>query len=85
MNLDYLRRMGYDQAKVMLLVFDVHNPDTLLDIQKRWIGECYRYAETAKILLVGVQSGLKTFTDFLYKCCICDNIMFKKITLSNKQ
>ncbi|XP_052084796.1 uncharacterized protein LOC127721991 [Mytilus californianus] len=56
LNLYNLRRMGYDQAEVMLLVFDVDNPETLRDIQDRWIDECFIYARTAKILLVGVQS-----------------------------
>lgn len=53
----HLRRLNYDNAGIMLLAFDVGDYDTFYSIKNRWIEECQRYAQNAKLIIVGVQSG----------------------------
>lgn len=49
--------MTYSNADVMLLAFALDEPYTFHSIEKNWIPECLHFAKSAKILLVGIQSG----------------------------
>ncbi|XP_076080106.1 uncharacterized protein LOC143050885 [Mytilus galloprovincialis] len=42
----------------MLLAFDVGDYDTFNSIKNRWIEECQRFAQNAKLIIVGVQSDI---------------------------
>ncbi|VDI00295.1 Hypothetical predicted protein [Mytilus galloprovincialis] len=65
-EVDNLRRLQYANADVMLLAFDFNNPATFYSIEDKWVGECLKYSKNAKLLLVGIQLGIRKFHHFRF-------------------
>ncbi|XP_052085041.1 rho-related GTP-binding protein RhoN-like [Mytilus californianus] len=84
-----LRRMKYENADVMLLAFDVGDPDTFYSIEERWVQECLRYSKNAKILLIGVQSDMSMINKVVEKeitfLCTQQKLRYCEISLETKK
>ncbi|KAJ3092269.1 GTP-binding protein Rho1 [Phlyctochytrium bullatum] len=56
---DRLRPLSYPGAHVILICFSIANPDSLDNIEAKWIPEVQHYCNKLPILLVGCKSDLR--------------------------
>ncbi|KAI9502094.1 GTP-binding protein Rho1 [Coemansia spiralis] len=56
---DNVRYPCYNGASVVIICFSVDSPDSLENVQEKWIGEVLEYAGRVPILLVGLKEDLR--------------------------
>ncbi|CAG0881233.1 unnamed protein product [Cyprideis torosa] len=56
---DRLRPLSYPETDVILLCFSIDNPDSLENIQDKWIPEVKHFCPTVPVLLVGLKKDLR--------------------------
>ena len=57
---DRLRPLSYQDAKVILLCFELDKRSSFINILERWFNEVEYYCKEAKIILVGTKLDLRT-------------------------
>ncbi|KAJ2008074.1 GTP-binding protein Rho1 [Coemansia thaxteri] len=56
---DNVRYPCYNGASVVIICFSVDSPDSLDNVQEKWIGEVLEYAADVPLLLVGLKEDLR--------------------------
>ncbi|RDI89343.1 hypothetical protein Vi05172_g864 [Venturia inaequalis] len=56
---DRLRPLSYPDTDVVLICFAIDNPDSLVNVQEKWILEIRRFLPKTPIILVGLKSDLR--------------------------
>jgi len=56
---DRLRPLSYPDSHVILVCFSVDNPDSLENVQEKWISEVLHFCQGLPILLVGCKKDLR--------------------------
>ncbi|KAI8322942.1 hypothetical protein GQ54DRAFT_128044 [Martensiomyces pterosporus] len=56
---DNVRYPCYNSANVVVICFSVDSPDSLENVQEKWIGEVLEYAPGVPVLLVGLKEDLR--------------------------
>lgn len=56
---DRLRPLSYPDSNVILVCFAIDKPDSLLNIQRKWIFELEQYCPNVPTILVGCKSDLR--------------------------
>ncbi|KAI8639411.1 Rho1 GTPase [Parasitella parasitica] len=56
---DRLRPLSYPNTHVILLCFAVDSPDSLDNVQEKWITELYTYIPNVPVILVGCKKDLR--------------------------
>ncbi|KAJ2492344.1 GTP-binding protein Rho1 [Coemansia sp. RSA 2050] len=56
---DNVRYPCYNGASVIIICFSVDSPDSLDNVQEKWIGEVLEYAANVPVLLVGLKNDLR--------------------------
>ncbi|KAJ1958853.1 hypothetical protein DL89DRAFT_270412 [Linderina pennispora] len=56
---DNVRYPCYTNANVVVICFSVDSPDSLENVQEKWIGEVLEYAPGVPVLLVGLKEDLR--------------------------
>ncbi|KAJ2016737.1 GTP-binding protein Rho1 [Coemansia sp. S610] len=56
---DNVRYPCYNGASVVIICFSVDSPDSLDNVQEKWIGEVLEYAANVPVLLVGLKEDLR--------------------------
>ncbi|KAJ1962912.1 GTP-binding protein Rho1 [Dipsacomyces acuminosporus] len=56
---DNVRYPCYNMANVIVICFSVDSPDSLENVQEKWIGEVLEYAPGVPVLLVGLKEDLR--------------------------
>jgi len=56
---DRLRPLSYPDAHIILLCFNIGSPDSLDNVQDKWIGEVLHFCQGLPIFLVGLQCDLR--------------------------
>ena len=62
-----LRQLSYPDADVFILCFSIVSPDSLDNIQQKWVPELSHFAEGVPKLLVGCKTDLRTDEDLIAK------------------
>ena len=62
-----LRQLSYPDADVFILCFSIVSPDSLDNIQQKWVPELSHFAEGVPKLLVGCKADLRTDEDLITK------------------
>ncbi|GMM30230.1 Rho family GTPase [Martiniozyma asiatica (nom. inval.)] len=56
---DRLRPLSYPDSNVILICFSVDSPDTLENVQEKWISEVMHFCQGVPIILVGCKIDLR--------------------------
>ncbi|CAK7896539.1 GTP-binding protein Rho1p [[Candida] anglica] len=56
---DRLRPLSYPDSNVILICFSVDSPDSLDNVQEKWISEVLHFCQGVPIILVGCKSDLR--------------------------
>ncbi|KAH8824427.1 GTP-binding protein rhoA [Flagelloscypha sp. PMI_526] len=56
---DRLRPLGYPNTHVVLLAFSIDSPDSLENVQYKWISELHHFIPRVPIVLVGCRKDLR--------------------------
>jgi Ras family protein A len=56
---DRLRPLSYPDSHVILVCFSVDNPDSLENVQEKWISEVIHFCQGLPIILVGCKKDLR--------------------------
>ncbi|KAE9993713.1 hypothetical protein EG327_003723 [Venturia inaequalis] len=56
---DRLRPLSYPDTDVVLICFAIDNPDSLVNVQEKWILEIRRFLPKTPVILVGLKSDLR--------------------------
>ncbi|KAK9466350.1 small GTPase superfamily [Lipomyces arxii] len=59
---DRLRPLSYPDANVILICFSIDSPDSLDNVQEKWISEVMRFCQNLPIILVGCKKDLRNDT-----------------------
>ncbi|XP_055339619.1 ras-like GTP-binding protein Rho1 [Paramacrobiotus metropolitanus] len=57
---DSLRALGYPDTDVILLVFSIAHPASLINAQEKWLPELENYCHKKPIILVGTKKDLRS-------------------------
>ncbi|KAI9357642.1 P-loop containing nucleoside triphosphate hydrolase protein [Zopfochytrium polystomum] len=58
-DFDRLRPLSYDGSHVILICFSVDSPDSLENVEEKWIGEVRHYCPRRPVILVGCKKDLR--------------------------
>ncbi|EDR10433.1 uncharacterized protein LACBIDRAFT_148214, partial [Laccaria bicolor S238N-H82] len=56
---DRLRPLSYPDSHVVLMTFNIANPDSLDNVRKKWISEVNHFCQGLPIILVGLKKDLR--------------------------
>ncbi|KAK9460249.1 small GTPase superfamily [Lipomyces oligophaga] len=56
---DRLRPLSYPDANVILICFSIDSPDSLDNVQEKWISEVLHFCQNIPIILVGCKKDLR--------------------------
>jgi len=56
---DRLRPLSYPDSHVILVCFSIDNPDSLENVQEKWISEVMHFCQNLPIILVGLKCDLR--------------------------
>ncbi|KAK9372861.1 P-loop containing nucleoside triphosphate hydrolase protein [Lipomyces chichibuensis] len=56
---DRLRPLSYPDANVILICFSIDSPDSLDNVQEKWISEVLHFCQNLPIILVGCKKDLR--------------------------
>ncbi|KAL3320449.1 hypothetical protein Ciccas_000862 [Cichlidogyrus casuarinus] len=56
---DRLRPLSYPDTDVILIAFSIENPDTLANVEEKWVPEVKHFCPNTPILLVGNKKDLR--------------------------
>ncbi|KAK9449909.1 small gtpase-binding protein [Limtongia smithiae] len=56
---DRLRPLSYPDANVILICFSIDSPDSLDNVQEKWISEVMHFCQNLPIILVGCKKDLR--------------------------
>eukprot|EP00729_Bicosta_minor_P004849 gene4849-9580_t len=59
---DGMRPLSYPDTDVLLITFDISNPDSLENIEEKWAPEVQKFIPTTPIILVGTKSDIREDT-----------------------
>ncbi|OMJ29251.1 GTP-binding protein RHO1 [Smittium culicis] len=57
---DRLRYLSYPDTNAVLICFSVDSPDSLENVEEKWINEVIHYAASVPIILVALKTDLRT-------------------------
>jgi len=60
---DRLRPLSYPDTDVIIICYDISNPDSLTNIPEKWLPEVKHFCPNAPILLVGNKKDLRNEED----------------------
>uniref|UniRef100_A0A3Q3EJ11 Rho-related GTP-binding protein RhoH n=1 Tax=Labrus bergylta TaxID=56723 RepID=A0A3Q3EJ11_9LABR len=67
-NFRQIRPRSYQQADVVLICFSVANPNSLANVQHKWINEVREYLPRVPILVVATQTDLREVGSYRGTC-----------------
>jgi len=56
---DRLRPLSYPDSHVILICFSIDNPDSLENVQEKWVSEVLHFCQGLPILLIGCKKDLR--------------------------
>lgn len=60
---DRLRLLSYSDTHCIMLCYSIDSPDSLENVQSKWVGEIANHCDGVKLVLVGLKSDLRNDED----------------------